>query len=407
MKKLSQSLTTIVIIFGAAYVLSASGCADSSTSQGSKLKDTTDIGNQNGNVNNPETDLQPVKPEDVRECSNNEFAQLISWRNLIDKANSAIVTAQGKQLPAAVEASLNAIKACDSRFAYHRSQPCKKTTKNVVQQKPVIKVYDAFLIHRDCSKVEGYLNKHNLRPEPSVDTTPAPLPIEPSEPTQPLPPVVNDNNNSGLVTCSDDEFARLKDWSGLLDRANASIKKLGSQANWKYDEMAISNSGAATKSCESLMKYHDQRACQKNIKQADGSIVNKSYTKETLGERCKMARTYFYEYVQNSETLIWPNVDLYVDLSRFKQQRFEAQSFITLEGCVAENRTDSMIDYSNRKALITETRGFADKQPLFVTAEGLQIVCYGVDLDGPFSKTQVEKLLKSEGTDLRLEYRLK
>jgi len=402
MKKLSKAVFTMMVIFCAAYVLAASGCADSGGNSGTQLAAPVTPNGDNGldDLNN----LEPLKPEQVRECTDNEFVQLISWRNAVDKADGLVDAAKGKKQTQAVDASLTAIRTCDSRFAYHREQPCKKTKKTIVSTQ--VKVYDAFTIHRDCGKVENYLTKLNLRPDNSNS---APAPIDPQPlPVEPTPiPVPIDNGQGTLSVCSQDEFSRLSEWSASLDRANKSIAKLGGQGNWKYDEPSITNSALAVKSCESLSKYHASRPCEKNIKQDDGSVLRRQYTEESITDRCKTTRIYFYEYVQNKTTLVFPNADLYVDLSHFAQQRFEAQSFSTLGSCVAENRTDAVIDYSGRKALVTDTRGFDQKMMVLVTAEGLKIDCYGLDIDGPFSKTQVVKLLKTEGTDIRLEYRLK
>ena len=390
----------MMVIFGAAYVLMASGCADSKSSNKTQL--TAPVA-PNGDIGQDDlTNLEPVKPEQVRECTDNEFAQLVSWRNAVDKANALVDAAKGKQQAQAVDASLNAIRTCDSRFAYHKAQPCKKTKKTIVSTQ--VKVYDAFTIHRDCGKVESYLTKFDLRPDKSgsnpTPIQPTPTPLEPQPlPVEPTPiPTPIDNGQGTLDMCSQDEFSRLNEWSKALEKSDKSINKLGGQSNWKYDSDAIASSALAAKSCETLIKYHSSRACEKNAKQ---------YTKETLSDRCKTTRAYFYEYVQNKTTLVFSNADLYVDLSRFQQQRFEAQSFVTLGNCVAENRTDNTIDYSGRKALVTETRGFEQKMMVLVTAEGLKIDCYGLDIDGPFSKTQVVKLLKAEGTDIGLEYRLK
>lgn len=397
-----------MVIFGAAYMLAASGCADSSGNSGKNL--TAPVG-ENGDGGQDDANLQPLKPEQVRECSDNEFAQLVSWRNAVDKANGLIDTAKGKQQPQAVDASVRAINACDSRFAYHKVEPCKKTKKTIVNTQ--VKVYDAYTIKRDCAKVDGYLTKHNLRPQPGVtpapaEPTPNPQPNPEPLPVDPVDPPVIDNGNQGVLsTCSQDEFSKLSEWASVQDRANKSIARLGSQDSWKYDEQAITNSALAVKQCESLMKYHSQRPCEKNIKQDDGSSIKRQYTRETLGERCNTSRKYFYEYVQNKTTLIFPNADLYVDLSHFAQQRFDTQSFVTLGNCVAENRTDSVIDYSGRKALVTDTRGFEQKMLVLITAEGLKLDCYGLDIDGAFSKTEIVKVLKAEGTDIRLEYRLK
>ncbi len=403
MKKLSKAVFTMMVIFCAAYMLAATGCADSGGNSGTDL--AAPVTPNNGNNPDDTTVLEPLKPEQVRECTNNEFAQLVSWRNAVDKANGLIDAAKGKQQAQAVDASLKAINACDSRFAYHKIEPCKKTKTTIVSTQ--VKVYDAYTIHRDCGKVDGYLTKFNLRPDDSIDNTPTPidptpLPVDPS-----LPPVIDNNGPGVFAVCSQNEFSKLTEWSASLDRANKSIAKLGSQAGWKYDDASITNSALAVKSCESLMKYHQDTPCEKNIKQDDGSVIKREYTKDSIASRCKTARTYFYEYVQNKTTLIFPNADLYVDLSHFAQQRFEAQSFVSLGNCVVENRTDNAIDYSGRKALVTDTRGFEQKMMVLVTAEGLKIDCYGLDIDGPFSKTQVVKLLKSESTDIRLEYRLK
>lgn len=398
---------TIMFIFGAAYVLMASGCADSKSGN-SAPQVTAPVTPDGNNGQDDVTNLEPVKPDQVRECTDNEFAQLISWRNAVDKANGLVDEAKGKQQTQAVDASLTAIRTCDSRFTYHKQQPCKKIIKiNTVTPKGELKVYDAYAIHRDCGKIENYLTKLNLRPDKSGSTPiePQPLPVEPGAPQ--LIPTPIDNGQGTLSACSQDEFSRLTEWSASLDRANKSIAKLGSQSNWKYDSASITNSALAVKSCESLSKYHASRPCEKSIKQDNGSMMKREYTEDSIKNRCQTARTYFYEYVQNSTTLVFPNADLYVDLNQFAQQRFEAQSFVTLGSCVVENRTDNTIDYTGRKALVTETRGFEQKMMVLITAEGLKIDCYGLDIDGPFSKTQVVKLLKAEGTDIRLEYRLK
>jgi phage FluMu protein gp41 len=41
------------------------------------------------------------------------------------------------------------------------------------------------------------------------------------------------------------------------------------------------------------------------------------------------------------------------------------------------------------------------------TAEGLLVQCYGLNIDGPFSKRQIVKVLKEEQSDIRLTYKLK
>lgn len=405
MKKLSKAVFTMMVIFGAAYILAASGCAGSSGNDGKNV--SAPVQPNGGNNGGDDIVLQPdepTTPAPIRECTNNEFAQLQSWRNAVNAANELIDAAQGKQQSQAVNSSLKAIGACDSRYAYHKAQPCTKTVNNIVGTQ--VKKYDAATIKKDCSKVDAYLTKYNLRPKPGATPNPTPNPQPlPVDPVQ--PPVIDNGNQGSMSACSQDEFSKLSEWASAQDRANKSIAKLGSQDSWKYDEQAIINASPAVKQCESLMKYHSQSPCERSVKQDDGSSIKRQYTRETLAERCNTSRKYFYEYVQNKSTLVFANADLYVDLSRFAQQRFEASSFGSFGNCVVENRTDNTIDYSGRKALVTETRGFEQKMLVLITAEGLKIDCYGLDIGDAFSKTEIVRVLKKEGTDIGLEYRLK
>ena len=124
--------------------------------------------------------------------------------------------------------------------------------------------------------------------------------------------------------------------------------------------------------------------------------------------RCQTARTYFYEYVQNTNTLIFPNAELYLDFSPLSPRIFEPGFKDQVSGnCLVENNTANTIDYSNRQALIVDTRGFEAAQIVMETAEGLKISCYGLNIDGPFSKRQIVKVLKEEQSDIRLSYQLK
>lgn len=424
--KYKKSLFTMAAIFGAAFLLAAVGCGNSSSSPSAP---SDGRGQQQSGEQLPEDrqDLVALQPDSVRECSNNEFAQLVSWRNSLDKANSLIdqlgASSQNwKKSQTVIDAATLATNNCDSRFYYHEQQPCKKTKVTVV--KTEVKVYDAFRIRRDCSKPVSYLKKFNLRPQPQLsqplplDPTPAdPQPVNPQpipppnndgQNPQPLPPPVDQGQvNSNVKVCSTDEFSKLTIWSQALDRTTKALAKMGSMPNWKFDSLAIEAATEATQLGEELIKYHTNQPCQKNIKQADGSMINKLYNQQTVSERSMNARLYFYNFVQRVTSLNSKNAQLFLDLSNFSKQRFEAQSFTQIDQCVVENRTDSIIDYTGRKALVKDSRGFDVKMAVLETEEGLLVQCYGLELDGPFSKVQVVNLLKAKGTQIKLEYQLK
>lgn len=415
MNKISKSVMTVAIIFGTAFLLAALGCSDSSSSPNSQPvqpPDSLDAGQDS--TTDTTQPLQPLDPSQARECTDNEFSQLIQWRNQLDKAHQQIdatganETRWQKTKPA-VEESVAAVKLCDSRIIYHREQPCKKTTKTIVNpNKPNVKVYDEFHLTRDCSKAEKYLNKFGVKPNnptqpsnPEVPSLPNPAPTPDDGQNNPPTPV------EGLASCSNDEFANLTQWAGQLDLANKSISKMGSVSSWKFDANAINFSTDATSSCEKMMAYHSQHPCQKLIKQSDGSTVTRQYTADTLAQRCEMARTYFYEFQQRTKTLNSKNADLYLDLTQYAFNKFPAQSHESTDNCVIDNPTDRSLNYSTQKALIVDSRGFEDKIMVLETAEGLIMQCYGLELDGPFSKNQIIRLLKAKNTNIKLEYILK
>ena len=417
MNKLSKSIMTITIIFGMAFLLATVGCSDSSGPSKAPQIDQGDLNldddGQNRDENNHQSDiLQPIDSSNVRECTDAEFSQLIQWRNKLDKANQLIDStganeSRWQKNQSAIDASISAVNMCDSRIVYHRNQPCKKTTKNIVTpHKPTIKVYDEFRLTRDCSKVKKYLQKFD---ENSLK------PSEPIKPKLPMPaPLPNNGDNQGvdqtsnLVLCSNDEFSNLSEWSKKLDLSNKSILKMGNSISyWKYDTNALSFSTEATQSCESLMVYHQNRPCQKTIKKLDGISETREYTRKTITDRCAMSRTYFYEFKQNNSTLNMKNADLYLDLRNYSKNIFAPENFYELGNCVIENRSPQVIDYSNQKALVIDSRGFEDKMMVLETKEGLVVQCYGLELDGPFSKNQVVRILKSKNTNIQLDYFLK
>jgi hypothetical protein len=418
-KKISRPLLTITVIFGSAFLLAAMGCGTSKSTPKPALvppaQAQTDGAEQNGAgpaVNSVVRELSPA--EITRECSTDEFSKLIAWRNLLNSANSAIDTAKDKKDVNAIRAAVDAVKACDSIVEEHASSPCRKTTKTVVDPtNPTVKYYDQARLLRDCKKSTDYLVKLNARPakqtEPVVvapSPNPQPNPQQPPVVSEPIPNTPPSSGN--LRQCTAEEFQKLSDYSTAQAKADNSIKSLGAMANWQYEANAISSAALATKAVEALIKYHSQNPCQKLILQTDGSKQMKDYTADSLRARSFLARTYFYEFVQNTTTLIFPNADLYLDFSVLSPKVYAAGVKDQVSGnCLVENNTEKTIDYSNGQAKIVDTRGFEAKQIVMQTAEGLLISCYGLNVDGPFSKRQIVKVLKEEQSDIRLTYRLK
>ncbi|MFN3455269.1 MAG: hypothetical protein ACK41T_09945 [Pseudobdellovibrio sp.] len=223
-------------------------------------------------------------------------------------------------------------------------------------------------------------------------------------------PVDNKKPESSVVVnaiCDGEEFSRLSTWSVYLEQANQAIAKLGARSNWKYDSASISSSTNAVRACEPLIKYHAEKPCKRNVKLNDGSATVREYTRKTISERCEVVRSYYYDYLQRTSTLNSDNADLYIGLGGLGVARFDAQSMKDVGPCVIENKTDHVIDYTGKMALVTSSRGFEDKLMILETKEGLSVKCYGLDLKGPFSKTEIVRLLKNEGGNIRLEYVLK
>lgn len=214
--------------------------------------------------------------------------------------------------------------------------------------------------------------------------------------------------DSELPLCNSEEFSALSEWSTQLGLADKSISKMGDNMSlWKYDANAIGFATQASQSCEKLTQYHSAKPCQRNIKQNDGSTLNRVYNSQTLAKRCEKSRTYFYEFQQHTTSLNVNNAHLFVDMTEMSKNIFESNSFSENGNCIIENRTASTIDYSTQKAMVKDTRGFESKMMVLETTEGLVIQCYGLEIDGPFSKNEVVRLLKAKNTNLKLEYILK
>ncbi len=423
MKKIDRPILVIAAIFGSAFLLAAMGCG---SSKSMKVAPAGPKGTIQDTVTGVDSNLPviAVAPKEIpaaqisRECNDTEFSKLVAWRKLLDSANTAVDTVKNKKDPQAIQAAVAAVKACDAVMEHHKAEPCRKTKKTVVATE--VKLYDEGRLFKDCKKATGYLVAHNARPDKNTNpvvnepTTPnnPPVVVDLTTPTEPqTPPDVTPDQGTQtgpFRQCSTDEFSKLSEYSNQQTKADAAIKSLGSVSTWSYNANAISTAALTVKSAEALIKYHTANPCQKVVTQTDGSKVTKEYTGSTLRARAQVARTYFYEFVQNTKTLIFPNADLYLDFSPLNHKTFPAGFRDQVSGnCLVENRTDSEIDYSNSQALIKDTRGFSEKMLVMETAEGLLVQCYGLNIDGPFSKRQIVKVLKEEDSDIRLTYKLK
>jgi hypothetical protein len=362
-------------------------------------------------------DFKELKLEEIkRECSAAEAQALKSYEQLIQNSNSSVDAVKGKKDPQVISAGISAIRACDQVIQQVVSAgACHVTKKTVVDTK--ISYYDGYRIDQKCKKTDKYLTTYNARPaKDSPPTENPPVVVVPVDPNPGGPVVVNPTTppvqppvtGESLRQCSADEFSNLSSSMSSVDLATTQISKQGESSSWKYDSDAIANASLGAKSCETLIAYHDQNPCQRTVTKADGSKALRQYTGASLRQRCEKARTYFYEFVQNKTTLNFKNADLYLDVSGFATKVFERDYINEIQGCRVENRSGQPIDYSgSSQALVKDSRGFEAKMMVLETAEGLVIQCYGLNIDGPFSKREVVKVLRDEGTNMPLSYRLK
>lgn len=394
---------TVFVVFATAYILTIMGCAKSSDVSGPPPAVPAQPTNP-GELTSEEKNLQPLNPEDLRECTKDEFATLVDWSNDLAASNEAIRTSDGRKSDQVVKLALKAIGKCDEAQFYHLQKPCKKTTRVVTDpDHPTVRAYDAYRINQRCDVTEAYLKKFNLRPDPRqarpepVDPGPAPVGPIP-QPPQPTPV------DPGQVgQCSSDEFAKLNSWRAALDSANKNVARLGNQASWKYDAAAVDSSKSATALCESLISYHQVRPCKRD----------KTYTAQSLREQCATTRSYYYNFAQRTESLIVPNVKLYLNTSIFadRAEGFKpGPSNFSYGQCVITNTSGSVIIYSGQKTLVTEARVYTNPEyQMFVlqTQEGLKLECYGVDYSSAAtSLSEVMRLLAAKETRLPLSYEL-
>lgn len=390
------------MIFATAYVLTIVGCAKASSGGGGPAPVQVDVQPAAEDII-----LQPLDPKDLRECNNDEFSDLIAWSNDLAVSDESIKTSEGRNNPNTVKLAVAAIKKCDAAEFYHTNKPCKKTKIKrdiTTPEKSVTTVtaYDAYRIKQRCQRTEDYLNKYKLRPSPSQIQ---PEPVRPTDPVKPsvnppAQPVTPDAPVGQYRQCTANEFSQLNAWRASLDKANKNVARLGNQSSWKFDALALDSTSAATKSCETLIAYHQAQPCQRE----------KTYTAEILREQCATVRTYYYNFAQRTESLIMPNAKLYFNTNVLKNRSFEpGPAALSLGQCVITNQTSENISYSGQKTLVKAARVYTDSLQMFAmeTEEGLKFECYGLAFESAAtSLNEVMRLLSAKDTQLPLSYEL-
>lgn len=159
MQHYKQPILTIFIIFATAYVLTLIGCAP--------------IGGYNSSASTAEDevsakanlDLVEVNPDLMRECSLEEYSNLVAFSNSLDTAVEAIRISGGAKQDDTIQFALDAMKKCDEAQAYHTINPCKKmqVSETIPATLVLEHAYDGARIHARCVGVEDYLNQYNLR----------------------------------------------------------------------------------------------------------------------------------------------------------------------------------------------------------------------------------------------------
>ncbi len=401
-----MKLSKVFITTGVSLVLASCGQSSSKTALNNKPTGAS--------VNTTQSilpDFKEMKLEDIkRECSGSEAQSFKAYDQLIQDSNASVDGIKGKKDAKVIKAGVSAIQACDNVIAeIANAGPCRvnKMTINGLTFSP----YDGYSVIKKCKITEKYLLAFDARP--LKENAPVSQPPVMQPPVVSAPVVVNPTVSEPVVTggslrqCSADEFESLKNSMSSIDLATKQISQQGAAADWKYDSDAISNAALGAKSCEALISLRDQSPCERTVTKADGSKILRQYTGAYLRQRCETARSYFYEFVQNTTTLNFKNADLYLDVSGFEEKVFDTVP-VNVQGCIVENRTDHAVDYSNRsQVLIKDSRGFSDKMMVLETEDGLLVQCYGLKVDGPFSKREVVRLLKTEGANMPLSYKLK
>lgn len=383
MRKLKYPVLTIVSIPVFAFALFAMGCGSSGSPDRTMAPQNVKQDGIQG----------PIDPQNLRECTAEEFSKLQKWSLLLLEADNLIINQLGDnpkmwtKRSEIISTATVAVKQCDTVEFYHKLKPCKKTTKNIISTSS--KGYDGFTINQRCSRVEAYLNKFNLRPnesnilneEPSESTkAPTNPSVNPPKTPAVVPPRVEPTpvqDSTGLRECTSDEFTRLNQYKNSLDKANKAISALGGVSNWKYESQAILNATATTKSCEALALNFQAGGCRKSLKDPKLGNIVKVYTSQALKQECQAARSYYYEFTQREQDLIMPNANLMLDTKIVSSAVIQpGVSSNSLELCVATNTTNQTIQYNGEKTLVIEARAYPSytsnaQMIVMLTREGL------------------------------------
>ncbi len=423
MNQFKQPLLTVLVIFATAYVLTVVGCAPGGQDvQANKPIIETPTESDQGLISNAEVvNSVPIDPKSMRECTRDEFIKLVPWGKAVDTANEAIeklgTEKDWKKSASLTQVAGDAKLKCDNVQPYHFAKPCKNTSTNFLGTTKV-KAYDAYRINERCELSRKYLAKFNVEPPKPAEPKPGVKP-DPKLPPAVTPTVPDTGAVAGLRICSADEFTKIKAWRSALDIANMNIAKLGSQANWRYEGIAVSSGVTATKACEQLITYHQVSPCQRSFTDEKTKVTQtKVYSGENIRNQCQTARLYTYDFAQKSESLIVTGARLYFDATALANQTIEVGSVdVNIgENCLVSNLTSNNVTYSSgQEVLLTAARVYppqnADNGGLqmfvFETEQGIKVECYGVEYPGvKTSKAEVVRLLKTKNTNIPLRYEL-
>jgi hypothetical protein len=144
MKQLKQPVLMILAIFATAYVLTLIGCAPSTSDKkalapgaaapqtGSGTGTTAPESQPTPSASDDSANLVMVDPNDMRECTADEFNNLVSWSNSLDAAKAAIQTPANQSKEAINQLAKSAADKCQSEQKYHTTNPCKKVKRTIV-----------------------------------------------------------------------------------------------------------------------------------------------------------------------------------------------------------------------------------------------------------------------------------
>ncbi|MBC7467105.1 MAG: hypothetical protein H7256_14040 [Bdellovibrio sp.] len=419
MQRYKQPILTIFVIFATAYVLTLLGCApasgsDAKATPATETPPSTAVTPETGDQNNSSLDLVEVDPNQMRECTTDEFSNLVSFSNSLDAAKEAIRISDGQKQNDTVRLALDAMKKCDQAQAYHTINPCKKMRRTIIDPDQAVleSAYDGSRIHVRCATVEIYLNNFDLRDANDAGQAPgrddsAPLTTQPF----PFP-----GEGDALRECSNEEFSKLNLWRSTLEFANRNIDKLGVPSAWKYEPNANDSAKAATASCEAEIVYHEQQPCRRTISNAmTGEDEVKIYSGSSLRNQCEKARMYNYDFSQQATSLIVPNVRLLLDTRIIANVEIVPglNPEHSVGKCSVSNLSQNSVIYRGEKTLVTEAHVYPNPEDenfqkfVLVTAEGVKLECTDLEyMSLKTSKNEVVRLLNQKNTIMGLSYEL-